>query len=337
MSSRVPRLPLQDLALEPRSRKAYDSNLNSFLTFARLPLQQFLIEPATRLDRLLAVYIQHSYDSGLSFTNTSHALHGVVFHRPELKERLFTSRQCLRGWDRVKVSVSRPPLTWELTVCIACAFAKAGHHGPAVAALLAFDCYLRVGELTRIRLKDVVMPNDARMGRAHPDMAVCLGKTKTGRDQSVSVQNTDVADILCLWVRSLPRSSADPNPLVFPFSPDFFRRLLRRTCMQLGLGHIPYVPHSLRHGGATADFLRIGSIEHVQFRGRWKTMESVRTYVQTARALLAAQDVPPALNELGQQFNDSLVPVMRHLLVSVPPAQAGPRKKRVVFRLTASR
>jgi integrase len=333
MSSRVPRLPLQDLALEPRSRKAYDRNLYSFLTFARLPLQQFLIEPATRLDRLLAVYIQYSYDSGLSFTNASHALHGVVFHRPEFKEHLFISRQCLRGWDRVKISVSRPPLTWELTVCIACALSKDGHHGPAVAALLAFDCYLRVGELTRIRFKDVVMPNDARMGRAHPEMAVCLGKTKTGRDQSVSVQNTDVADVLSFWVRSLPRSAAEPNPLIFPFSPDFFRRLLRRVCVQLGVGHIPYVPHSLRHGGATADFLRTGSVEHVQFRGRWKSLESVRTYIQTARALLAAQDVLSILNELGQKFNDSLVPVMRHLLTSVPQVLAGSRRKRVTFRL----
>ena len=81
---------------------------------------------------------------------------------------------------------------------------------------------------------------------------------------------------------------------------------------------------------APQPFLLTGSIERVQFRGRWKSMESVRTYVQTARALLAAQAVPPALNQLGAQLADSLVPVMLHLLASVPgaPLRLG---KRVSF------
>jgi hypothetical protein len=118
---------------------------------------------------------------------------------------------------------------------------------------------------------------------------------------------------------------------VFAFSPDYFRRAIRDACIQLGVGHSHYTPHSLRHGGASADFLTHGSIERVQFRGRWKQMESLRTYVQSARALLAAQDVPPSLNQLGMQLSDSLVPVMAHLIGSV--AEVTPRVRRVVFRL----
>ena len=118
---------------------------------------------------------------------------------------------------------------------------------------------------------------------------------------------------------------------IFAFSPDYFRRALRQSCLELGLSRCRYVPHSLRHGGASADFLIHGSIERVQFRGRWKQMESLRTYVQSARALLAAQDVPPALNQLGMQLSDSLPYVMAHLLVSVPEVTA--RQRRVLFRL----
>jgi hypothetical protein len=47
--------------------------------------------------------------------------------------------------------------------------------------------------LTRLRRSDIVMPNDARMGRAHMGMVVCLPKSKT--NQSVSLQNSVVADI----------------------------------------------------------------------------------------------------------------------------------------------
>jgi len=333
MSLHVPRLPLQDLALAPASLKAYQRSLSGFLLHSHLSPQQLLSEPAVRLDRLLAVYIQHSYDSSSSFTYAAHALHAVIYHRPDVKAHMFVSRQCLKGWERVKKSTSHPPLTWELTVAIACTLARSGYHGPAVAILVGFDCYLRVGELTRIRLRDVVMPNDARLGRAHTAMAVCLAKTKTGPNQSVSIQNQDVADILCIWVRHLPSTTASRNPLIFPFSPDYLRRRMRYACVGLNISHTPYVPHSLRHGGATADFLRTGSIEQVQFRGRWKSMESLRTYVQTARALLAAQDVPVALNRLGMRLSDALVPVMSYVLSSVPEVIPRRRHRRVKFQL----
>jgi integrase len=333
----VPRLPLQDLALAPTSLQSYNRSLRSFLSSARLTPQQLLSEPAVCLDRLLAVYIQHSYDTASPFTYAAHALHAVIYHRPDLKTHLFISRQCLKGWERVKKSVSHPPLTWELTVAIACTLARSGFHAPAVAMLVAFDCYLRVGELTRIRLRDVVMPCDPRMGLAHTGMAVCLARTKTGLNQSVALHRPDVASVFSAWVALLPRSPAvdGGNPLVFAFSPDYLRRLMRDACVQLGVGHTAYVPHSLRHGGATADFLLTGSIERVQFRGRWKSMESVRTYVQTARALLAAQEVPAALNTLGRQLSDALAPTMLYLLGRVPGVLPSRRLRRVAFDLTA--
>ena len=76
---------------------------------------------------------------------------------------------------------------------MACTMARSGYHGPAVAMILAFDCFLRVGELTRIRFTDIVMPNDPRMGRAHTTMAVVLRAAKTGKLQSVGIWNRDVA------------------------------------------------------------------------------------------------------------------------------------------------
>ena len=60
-------------------------------------------------------------------------------------------------------------------------------------------------------------------------------------------------------------------------------------------------------------------------------METLRTYVQSARALLAAQQVPPELNQLGMQLSDSLTAVMALLLESVPEVR--PRLRRVAFRL----
>jgi hypothetical protein len=105
--------------------------------------------------------------------------------------------------------------------------------------------------------------------------------------------------------------------------------------MALGVGDTPYVPHSLRHGGATADFLRTQDIARVQFRGRWKLQETARTYLQTARtylqtarALLAAQRVPARLNQLGAQLDADLLSIMSDLFAQSPAEPA----RRVRFR-----
>ena len=58
----------------------------------------------------------------------------------------------------------------------------------------------------------------------------------------------------------------------------------------------------------------------------------MRRYVQTARALLAAQDIPVHLNRFGVELSDGLAAVMEHLLQSVP--EVVPRRRpRVTFRL----
>jgi integrase len=332
MTSLPRRLPLQDMALAPASLHAYNTNLSSFLTHARLPYSTFLSARASLLDRRLAQFIQHLYDAGRPFVYASHALHAAVFHRPALRACLHVSRQCPRGWERVKRSRSHPPLTWELTVLLATTLLRSGHHAAAVAMLVAFDCYLRVGELTRLRRCDIVLPHDARMGRAFTGMAVCLPHTKTGPNQSVPLQSQTVADILCMWVRAAP-ASTPATARVFPFSPSRLRQLMHNACAAHGLSATPYVPHSLRHGGATADFLRTNSIEHVQFRGRWKCMESARRYIQASRALLAAQQVPQSLHDLGALLSDTLLSNFAHVLTSASQETTRPPGRRVTFNL----
>lgn len=323
-SSAYPRLPLQDLALAPASLSAYNRQLTSFLRYSRLTRPLFRTLPPSQLDHLLAVYIQHVFDSAEAddqqrrggFSYAALALHAVVYHRPDVRPLLLTSRQCLNGYEHMRATQSHPPLTWELTVVFACVMANSGYHAQAVGTLLAFDCYLRVGELTRLRRRDIVMPNDPRMGRAATGMAVCLYRTKTGLNQSVTLQNPVVAQLLVRWIDSLhlpPHSTAR----VFDFDDASLRRLMRNASLLLGLGATPYVPHSLRHGGATHDFLLGRGIAHVQFRGRWQSMESSRRYIQTTRALLAQHHVPQHLHDLGSLLSDSLIEVMQHAFDTV--------------------
>jgi hypothetical protein len=331
---------LLDSAVAPSTLRTYTKNLEQFLTHTRRTLKQLLRMRSREVDYRLSEYIDHLYATHHPFESASHALNGLVYRLPHLKQKLGHARLRLRGWRRTKHSTSHPPLTWELTVLLAITMAQAGHHGEAVACLVAFDCYLRVGELTRLTIDDVVRRNDARMGNSFTGMALRLAKTKTGLNQWVSVKDPDVENIFARWLRMRCAGHGarfDPaRELVFPFSPAHFRQLMRRACDSLGVGETPYVPHSFRHGGATADFLRRRPIEDIMNRGRWRSMESARRYIQTGRALLAAQRVPAELNQDGALFAQHLPFVMKHLMATVPlkPTRtpAGAAGRRVTFR-----
>lgn len=328
MSSHLRRQPLQDLALAPASLIAYQTAFDKFLRHSNLTLDNFMETAPQHVDLMLAAFIQHSFDEDSSFAYASHALNAVAFFRPTVKLHLHNSRQCLRGWERTRKTKSHPPLTWEMTVLIACTLSKSGFVAQAVAMLLAFDCYLRVSELTSIRKINIVLPNDARMGQADTNMAVILPRTKTGLNQSIKIQRDGVKHLLCAWLQSPSLRAAPATALVFDFTPSTLRSLMQMTCASLHLP--PYVPHSLRHGGASHDFLTTGSIKHVQFRGRWKSLESSRRYIQSAQAMLAQQQIPAETHRLALQLVHDVVPFISYY-IETPHAKSSRSRKRVAF------
>jgi integrase len=298
---------LREAALKAATLRSYDKNLHTFLHYTRLSLQQLLSLSAARIDQLFASFVERQFSIGGSFGAVSHALSSLVFRCPSLRHQLGESKLCLRGWSRLRRCSSHPPITWELTVLFAVTMAKWGCHAHGVAALLAFDCYLRVGELTRLRYSDVVQPSDPRVGAAHVAMALRLPVTKTGLNQWVSVRSPAVARVLHRYLQS---HEFTPTALIFPFGPAQFRDLLKSVSVALGVGHIPYVPHSFRHGGATADYLRGHTVEQIMFHGRWASMTSARRYIQSGPALLASLDLPQRLHDIGAALESGLADIM---------------------------
>ena len=77
----------------------------------------------------------------------------------------------------------------------------------------------------------------------------------------------------------------------------------------------PFVPHSLRHGGATADYITQGSkfLEDILFPGRWASVKSTRHYVQQGPALLAAVStrIPAWQRESGHLIAQAICHLVR--------------------------
>jgi hypothetical protein len=95
-------------------------------------------------------------------------------------------------------------------------------------------------------------------------------------------------------------STARPSDArLFPFKPHQFRRVLKAICVNLGLSD-RYVPHSLRHGGATRYHHVLGwSIEDVLARGRWQSVKSARRYIQSGPAMLMSMHTPKAISDIS--------------------------------------
>jgi len=272
--------------------KKYTEAVKSFISWCK----RRRLDPVdiNEFDECLTDYFHHLYRCGYGRDDAVCTLYGIIMLHPRLRDALPVSSLALRGWARVAPSQAHPPMTYDLTVLVAVHLARRGLWLYAVGTLLAFDCLLRVGELVGLQRTDVADAGDARMGREYKGMALRLRKTKTGPNQWVDVQDP----VVCALLRDLLRSSR--SQMMFSFSSNEFRQEFKATCAALGLSD-RYVPHSLRHGGATRLHLIGVSIEDILLRGRWSSSKSARRYIQSGRALLLSMRVPARLQDLASR------------------------------------
>lgn len=245
------------------------------------------------LDILLTDYLHFLYESGGGKGQASCTIFGVLMYYPSAKDHLPTARLALRGWNKRHPSLSYPPLTWELAVAIAVQMVRSNQYAAGLATLLGFDCYLRIGEICGLRCEDVATSKDVRLGSRYTGVALRLRQTKTGPNQWVEVDREGVKVLL---LRHL--SSVEPKKLVFQLSPPRYRKIFKQVCAELQLSS-SYVPHSLRHGGATEDHIAGKPLEDILMRGRWASTKSARRYVQAGRAMLLATQVPKSTADIG--------------------------------------
>ena len=260
-------------------------------------------EPRTsdELDQCLTGYIHDLYDTDRGVDEARRAYYGITkLLLPSMRHGLPTAKLSISSWEKSEPPRSHPPLSWKLTVAIAMRMATDGNPDMAIGTLLAFECYLRIGELIGLRFKDVAGPGDPRTDEQHKDWCLRLRKTKTGRNQWVHVRDRQVASLL----RDL-MASLKPGQKLFGFTADYYRRYFKRTCADLGLS-AEYVPHSLRHGGATRDHVAGMGIEDILLRGRWASNDSARRYIQRGRALLLSVEVPAHVAASGRTLSKNL-------------------------------
>jgi len=207
----------------------------------------------------------------------------------------------LRGWYKLSPRVSWSPMTWNLSCVIAVQLARLGRLDMAIGVVLSFDCLLRIGELCGLHVDDVGGLESKGVQGEHDDVALRLAKTKTGDNKAVKVRKPETKRLLALWLKRRQKGQK-----LFGFTAADLRKAFRRACVSVGLDS-SYVPHSLRHGGASELFELTGDLHLVMIVGRWAVESSARTYIQDARAILLAKDIPPLTVKLGKEIAKDLI------------------------------
>ena len=271
--------------VNPKSLRTYNTHLNKFnLWFQSLSLPAPKSFP--ELDSLLAQYCAYCYSSKAtrgSRQSCVFALSAILLHCPEARNALPLSRRVLAGWDKRHPSTQNTPCPFELVLALADHFLQRNNLECGVLVLFAADTYLRVSELLTLTPSQICLPSNIRPG------AVSLPISKGGRNQSVVLRSPTLITLLKEYLK---RRSVRET-LVFSESPLSFNAALRRALADLGVDSSTRITaHSLRHGGATHDFICGVPLADIVQRGRWKDPRTAQIYIQSAQSLLLSTKLP---------------------------------------------
>lgn len=278
---------LHDAAVQPSTLVSYARAARAFFAFVRLHNGRPVT--STEWDSWLVCYFEHLWSGGNGRSVGDRTLCGFMHFCPDVGGNLPMARRSLAGWGRLRPSESHKPMSWTVVCGVAMHACVEGNFESALAFLLAHDCFLRRSEVAGIRVRDVV--DDGVSGR----LLLVLPRTKTGMNQSVAVRHPVVA----AWLRAAVASASGPSAYLFPSGRCLYDHF-SSACVSLGVGAVGFVFHSLRHGGATDAYLRMGegSVASVQVRGRWRQTATLQRYLQQAPAVIAQLSIPQHVRDL---------------------------------------
>ena len=203
-------------------------------------------------------------------------------------DSLVDARALLSDWHGLNHATHWPPIPYPLVFALAEDQLLRGRVDLALAFLVAFSGLLRIGEVSGLRVADVVLPEDARFWGVRY-VVLALKHTKTGDDASAELRDAWLWPLLRVWCRT--RSVGGPSARLFP-SPPELRAGLAESAAALGIVAAGFVFHSFRAGGALRLLNADTPLPEVLRRGRWRRPESARPYLQRLRALCAAAAIP---------------------------------------------
>jgi integrase len=282
-------MELLESRVTPGTIYAYRRARDHFYTFCRDHGYVLSLNKKIQFDRILLRYITHLYTTNQSRSRAQITYSAIMFFHFELRDGLHLSLDALKGWVRRQPGHSHTPLSWPMTVLIAATMAKSGYPGFALATLIAFDCFLRISEYVNLRVVDVDLSTQYSAGQR---TFIRILHAKTGKNQGVELLNADINSLLQRWLSQRREQVSSSQSLFGITSTAQYSSAFSQTVTALGLSASHYVPHSLRHGGATHKLIQRMPMADIIKRGRWSSTKSASRYLQQAMAIRLDAVIP---------------------------------------------
>ena len=308
---------LLESSVGPATLKSYRSALSSFLAW----LQEegvVRVKGFEALDDLLVEYFEFVFVS-LGPKAKHHAVNArsaILLFSPNARWSMNGSARALKGWSRLKPSKQRPPMPWELATLIVDELRERKLRDHEWVFRACFEGYLRLSEAIGAKAQDIDASNQ--------EGVLALPKSKTGLNQSVIIHQGDWLNLTRRLLKRPPKKSSS----LVRISAHEFRRTLQTVLKKLGVRHVRFTPHSLRHGGATRDFMLGIPIADIVVRGRWAQAKTASRYIQQGRALLVKLSLSKGLRKLMRSTASRILAAKKFGVLGMLPSKGGPPGKK---------
>ena len=217
---------------------------------------------------------------------------------PEYKTPKMTglpnTKQSLQGWRKLDPPKSRLPLPWPVVCLMVKEAFKQRQTQLGLMMLLAFNAYLRPGEIEKLRVQDLVPPATKQKSWSlvlHPFEEGI--PSKTGEfDETLMLDRFLILPQTIYRVMRVQQQR--PSAPLFTRTAKELKDFMTSLSAPLKLEKLEELhPYRLRHGGASEDFNRqTRTLQEIQRRGRWKSFSSVRRYEKGGRVNQLLNSLP---------------------------------------------
>ena len=274
---------LKSLTVMPRTKARYQVALDKFFGFLQ---REGLSLPKRRqdLDNLVGDYLEHLWSEGEGRAAGSNILAALQDFDPKLRGQMPSSWRLMKTWTSNELPNRAPPLPESVLKAMVGWAVMHEHYTFGLSLLVAYYTLLRTGELLALQAWNI------HMSSPHEPAVISLGLTKSGKRQgaaeSVTLTEVKVLKLLWFWKQNVPAHT------FLTAKPHQWRDLFDQCLKGIRVTDWEFRPYSLRRGGATSMFVKIGSLDRILVLGRWSAVKTAKIYINSGLALLADLQIP---------------------------------------------
>ena len=262
---------LEELLVKKKTLDKYHSHFNLFCEWAEF--NEISLRTSYDFDSAASLYVEGLWADGFGRAEGSYLLAALQHMLPMLKHQLNLAWRLMKTWSKNELPTRAVPLDASTVLGFAGLFWVWKEPQLAAGIVVAFDFFLRTGELFTLRRQHVeFFASQASLQLTH---------TKSTTYQ-IHSERLLAWDALAIGALRFLAFNKEPPDFLVPRSAASFRTLWHKAVKFFLLQDFFIQPYSLRRGGATSAFRSGVSFDSLLVRGRWTNQRTARIYLDEA-------------------------------------------------------